>query len=256
MTSPDSKILAHRALSLLDLTNLNDDCTEADIDALCKMAVTRFGPVAAVCIWPQFVAQARDLLAGKNVRVASVANFPEGGVDTLKVVADAVAMVEAGADEVDLVMPYKAYLSGRRGFAETQILRVGEAIAGKARLKVILETGELQDPEIIREASDMAIAAGADFIKTSTGKVPVNATPQAGEIMLTAIAESGKPVGFKAAGGIRTSADAAVYLGLAERILGPDWARPETFRFGASGLLNALVAELEGADETNTSGSY
>lgn len=256
MTQTDSQQISARALTLLDLTNLNDDCTDADIDALCRMAETRFGSVAAICIWPRFIPQAKALLAGKPVKIASVANFPDGGVETLKVVDEAVAMVAEGADEVDLVMPYQAYLSGRRGFAETQILRVRESIDGQAVLKVIIETGELKDPDIIRAVSDMAIGAGADFIKTSTGKVPVNATPEAAEIMLEAIAASQKPVGFKAAGGIRTAADAAHYLGIAERILGPDWATPESFRFGASGLLNALVAELEGATEPEGSGSY
>ena len=256
MTSLDSKRLAGRALALLDLTNLNDDCSESDIDALCTMATTRFGSVAAVCIWPRFIPQAKQLLADKPVKIASVANFPDGGVETLAVIDEAVAMVDDGADEVDLVMPYAAYLSGRRGFAETQILRVREAIANRAGLKVIIETGELKDADIIRDVSEMAIAAGADFIKTSTGKVPVNATPEAAEIMLTAIAKMKKPVGFKAAGGIRTAADAAHYLGIAERILGPDWATPETFRFGASGLLNALLAELEGAAEPANTSSY
>lgn len=256
MTQTDSQQMSARALTLLDLTNLNDDCTEADIDALCRMAETRFGSVAAICIWPRFIPQAKGLLANKPVKIASVANFPAGGVETLKVVDEAVAMVADGADEVDLVMPYQAYLSGRRGFAETQILRVKDAIDGKAALKVIIETGELKDPQIIRAVSDMAIGAGADFIKTSTGKVPVNATPKAAEIMLEAIAASQKPVGFKAAGGIRTAADAAHYLGIAGRILGDAWATPNTFRFGASGLLNALVAELEGAAEPRGSGSY
>ena len=256
MTLGKSKILAGRALRLLDLTNLNDDCTDDDIDALCNRAVTRFGAVAAVCIWPRFIGQAKQGLAGTGVKIASVVNFPHGGGETLRVVEEAVAMVENGADDVDLVMPYKAYLSGRRGFAETQIVRVKQAIAGTAILKVILETGELKDPDSIRRVSEMAIAAGADFIKTSTGKTPVGATPEAAEIMLTAIAGSNGSVGFKPAGGIRTAADAAIYLGLADSILGPDWATPETFRFGASGLLYVLLADLEGATEPENRSSY
>ena len=256
MIAPSSTSLSNRALTLLDLTNLNDDCTEKDIEALCTMATTRFGSVAAICIWARFIPQAKQLLAGKDIKIASVANFPAGGVETLAVVDEAVAMVADGADEVDLVMPYAAYLSGRRGFAETQIVRVKEAITGKAALKVIIEAGELKDPEIIRAVSEMAIGAGADFIKTSTGKVPVSATPESAEIMIGSIAAMKKPVGFKAAGGIRTAADAALYLDIAARIMGPDWATPDTFRFGASGLLNALLADLEGAQEPENDSSY
>ncbi|MEM1044735.1 MAG: deoxyribose-phosphate aldolase [Pseudomonadota bacterium] len=256
MTQPDDRGTARRALGLLDLTNLNDDCSEQDIDALCDRAVTEFGSVAAVCLWPRFVRHAVDRLKGTGVRVASVANFPAGGTDTITAMAEATSILDDGADEVDLVMPYRAYIDGRRGFAETQIVRVREAIGDRGTLKVILETGELADPDIIRDVSEMAIGAGADFIKTSTGKTKVSATPEAITIMLDAIGRADRPVGIKPSGGIRTLADAALYLGLADGALGSGWARPESFRFGASGLLDALTAALEGTAAPAGTASY
>lgn len=249
--------VAQRALPLVDLTNLDETCTTADIDALCTRAVTPHGPVAAVCIWPRFVTQAASLLAGSGVRVATVVNFPQGGDDTLAVIAETRQAIADGADEIDLVMPYRAFVSGRRGFAETQIARVREA-CGDRLLKVILETGEIGDPLLVHAASLLAISAGADFIKTSTGKVKVNATLETAEIMLTVIEEirreGGPEIGFKPAGGIRTVADAAAYLAIADRILGANWVAASHFRFGASGLLDALLAALDGREPTTAKG--
>ncbi|WP_106753915.1 deoxyribose-phosphate aldolase [Pannonibacter carbonis] len=245
-----SAALAARALALVDLTNLNDGCTDADIDALCARAVTPHGQVAAVCVYPAFVARSKARLAGTGVKVATVVNFPAGGDDTAAVVRETQQAIADGADEIDLVMPYRAFVAGRRGFAEEQIIRVKAAIPAPAQLKVILETGEIGDPLLIHQASQVAIAAGADFIKTSTGKVKINATLEAAEIMLTVIEETrrdhGRPVGFKPAGGIRTLDDATAYLALADRILGPNWATAATFRFGASGLLDALLDVIKG----------
>ena len=189
-----------KAISLLDLTNLNDDCDDAAIEALCAKAQTEFGHTAAVCVWPRFVKKAKSCLEGTDIKVATVVNFPAGGDDVHGTVEETKQAIADGADEIDLVIPYKAFASGRRGYAETMVIRVKEAIPEGRRLKTILETGELKDPAIIRQASDMAIEAGADFIKTSTGKVKVNATPEVAEIMMEAINESGKPVGFKPAG--------------------------------------------------------
>ncbi len=244
---------AKRALGLVDLTNLNDDCTAEDITKLTNRTVTDHGSVAAVCVWPRFVAQAVKELIGTGVKVATVVNFPHGGEDTDAVVAETRQAIADGADEIDLVMPYKAFVAGRKGFAEEQIIRVKAVIPEPAILKVILETGEIKDPLLIHAASNVAIAAGADFIKTSTGKVPVNATLEAAEIMLTAIEEARREdaervIGFKPAGGIKTSEDAAAYLALADRIMGHNWASASTFRFGASGLLDALIATIEGTE--------
>ncbi|WP_428643335.1 deoxyribose-phosphate aldolase [Roseibium sp.] len=244
---------AKRALGLVDLTNLNDDCTAEDITKLTNRTVTDHGSVAAVCVWPRFVAQAVKELIGTGVKVATVVNFPHGGEDTDAVVAETRQAIADGADEIDLVMPYKAFVAGRKGFAEEQIIRVKAVIPEPAILKVILETGEIKDPLLIHAASNVAIAAGANFIKTSTGKVPVNATLEAAEIMLTAIEEARREdaervIGFKPAGGIKTSEDAAAYLALADRIMGHNWASASTFRFGASGLLDALIATIEGTE--------
>ncbi|MHC5654806.1 deoxyribose-phosphate aldolase [Stappia sp. ICDLI1TA098] len=249
MTDATQMDIAARALPLVDLTNLDEACGKADIDALCARAVTPHGTVAAVCVWPRFVAQAASNLAGSGVGVATVVNFPDGGEDTNAVLQETRKAVDEGADEIDLVMPWRAFVSGRRGFAETQVARVREA-CGDRLLKVILETGAIEDALLIHVASNMAIAAGADFIKTSTGKARVNATLQAAEIMLTAIEErrreDGREVGFKPAGGIRTLEDAGAYLALADRLLGQNWVSAAHFRFGASGLLDALLAVLDG----------
>ena len=242
----ENKKLAQKAISLLDLTNLNDDCDDAAIEALCARAKTSYGNTAAVCVWPRFVKKAKECLDGTTIKVATVVNFPHGGENLAETLAETKASLADGADEIDLVIPYKAFKEGRRGFAESIVLRVRDAVPAPARLKTILETGELKEPDLIRAAADMAIEAGADFIKTSTGKVAVNATPEAAEIMMEAIAESGKPVGFKPAGGVKTLEDAGTYLAIAEKYMGSDWATPETFRFGASGVLDALLAAMEG----------
>ncbi|NVK35378.1 MAG: deoxyribose-phosphate aldolase [Rhodobacteraceae bacterium] len=245
---------AKRALGLIDLTDLNDDCSSADIADLCARANTAHGPVAAVCVWPRFVAQCVDALQGTPVKVATVVNFPHGGDELFSVLEETRKAIRDGADEIDLVMPYAAFIGGRRGYAEEMMIRVKAMIPEPAILKVILETGEIEDPLLIHVASQVAIAAGADFIKTSTGKVSVNATLEAAEVMLTVIEETRrdmlKDVGFKPAGGIRTLKDAAAYLVLADRILGQNWVSAASFRFGASGLLAAVLGALDGSGET------
>lgn len=245
---------AQQALGLMDLTSLNDTDTDASIQALCKKANSPAGLPAAVCVYPAFIDVARKaLLANQSsdVRVATVTNFPDGSDDIERAVRETRAAVAAGAHEVDVVLPYSAL---KAGDSETPLalVKACKAACGESvLLKVIIESGELSQPELIRQASDLAIAGGADFIKTSTGKVPVNATLEAAEIMLQAIKDSGKDVGFKAAGGIRTAAEAAEYLALAEQLFGADWLTPEHFRFGASSLLDNILAEL-GHDSTTT----
>lgn len=235
---------AHRALTCLDLTDLSETCSAAAIEDLCTRALTPLGPVAAICIWPQYVGVARERLRGSGVAIATVINFPGGGDDIERVIGDTEEALADGAAEIDLVMPYGAYLAGDPGSTREMIAAVHDVVGSEGRLKVILETGALASPERIRDASRLAIEAGADFIKTSTGKIPVSATPEAAEIMLSVIRDVGGSVGFKAAGGIRTLADAALYLDLAARIMGPDWVGPNTFRIGASGLYDVLIAAL------------
>ena len=235
---------ARRTLPLLDLTSLNDDDDSAAIDRLCGRAVGSLVRVAAVCVWPQFIAQCRETLAGSGVRIATVANFPAGALDPAGAVAEVQAAVTAGADEVDLVLPYAAWLDGQRAAAGELVAACKQASGPERILKVILESGRLRSADNIAGASRDAIAAGADFLKTSTGKTEVSATLSAAEIMLTAIKQSGLRVGFKAAGGLRTTMQDAAYLALAEQIMGPGWAAPHTFRFGASSLLDDLLADL------------
>ena len=252
----DMNAVAARALALLDLTSLNDDDTEAVVEDLCARAQTAFGPVAAVCIWPRFVARAAGLLQGTGIKVAAVANFPAGGNDMALALQDTQQIVSDGGDEVDLVMPYAQWLAGDRDLAKEMIVSCKRACGDKARLKVILETGRLGDRQHIYDASRDAIEAGADMIKTSTGKIAVSATLKAAEAMLIAIHESGRDVGFKAAGGIRDTAAAGEYLALADRIMGPDWVDPWHFRFGASGILNDLLAVLGEGDRPTPAKGY
>jgi deoxyribose-phosphate aldolase len=247
---------AQRALRSLDLTDLTETCTDQAIDALCKKALDPRGPVAAVCVWPQFVKRAQEGLKGSSVRIATVVNFPAGGEDVGRVTDDVQEALSDGANEIDLVLPYEAVRRGDLAAATEMVEAVREMIDQNRLLKVILETGELKDAALIETASRIAIEAGADFIKTSTGKTPVSATPEAAEIMLNAIKASGRPVGLKPSGGIRTLADAKIYLDLADRILGQGWATPQTFRIGASSVYDALIAAIEGRAGATAAGTY
>ena len=242
--------LARRAIALLDLTDLTDDCTPAAIESLCERAA-RYG-TAAVCVWPDFVAQSSAALAGSGVRIATVVDFPSGnerpfavGLVTERALAD-------GAHEIDVVLPFEAFAAGDRDRPSAMLERVRRITEGNALMKVILETGELADLDLVEQAARFAVAHGADFIKTSTGKSPVSATLPAAERMLEVIAASGRPVGLKPSGGISTADAAGEYIALAERIMGDGWVRPQTFRFGASGLLDALLAT---AGESTPSGA-
>ncbi|KQP33764.1 2-deoxyribose-5-phosphate aldolase [Methylobacterium sp. Leaf104] len=238
----DDASIARRALPLLDLTDLGESCSESAIDTLCRDA--RASVVAAVCVWPHYVSRAARLLTGSPVRVATVINFPAGGDDIERAVEDTTEALADGAHEIDLVLPYRSFLAGKTGPSEAMLAAVRDVCDAGRLLKVILETGTLAAPEAITAASRLAIDAGADFIKTSTGKSPVSATPAAAEAMLLAIRDhaAGHPVGLKVSGGLRSVADAGTYLALADRIMGPDWISPRTFRLGASGLHGALVA--------------
>jgi deoxyribose-phosphate aldolase len=255
MHSHSNRETAAVALSLLDLTNLKDDCTEQQIDALCARAQTPYGNSAAICIWPRFVAHARAMLGlGHPVRIATVVNFPSGDMEVADVAAETREAIADGADEIDLVIPYRKFLEGNEQ-AVTDMVTSVRAECTTVLLKVILETGELKDAALIRRASELAIEAGADFIKTSTGKVAVNATLEAADIMIRAIRQSGRKVGFKPAGGIGSVADATLYLSLAETIMTPDWPMPSTFRFGASGLLDDILAVLSGSQSAPAAAS-
>ena len=255
MTPEDTSALARRAIGLLDLTDLSDTCSGEAIRQLCQRAVTPHGAVAAICIWPRFVSEAKPRLAASGVRVATVINFPKGNDDIDRAVTDTREALKDGADEIDLVMPYHAFLAGNETVAKDMTEAVGETLPAGALLKVILETGALKDARLIARAATLALQAGAHFIKTSTGKTAVSATPEAARVMLEAIKAAGGGAGFKAAGGIRTLEDAALYLGLADSIMGAGWADARHFRIGASGLLDVLLAALDGG-AANAQGGY
>ncbi len=237
---------ARRSLRLLDLTDLSDGCREDHIEGLIQKALTPHGPVAAICIWPQFVTLAKSRLQGKDVKVATVINFPKGGEDVERAIEDTAEAIDDGADEIDLVLPYRALIAGDELAVRSMIGEVRDEIDDAGRLKVILETGMLPDQAMVRRAADIAIECGADFIKTSTGKTPVSATPEAVKTMLEAIKAADRTIGLKPSGGIRTLADASAYLALVDTAMGPVWASPTTFRFGASGLYDALIEVIEG----------
>ena len=203
------------------------------------------------------MAQAREILgADSPIKIATVVNFPSGELPLDTVIGETGQAIADGADEIDLVIPYKEFVIGQKASARLMIAAIRERCKAPVKLKTILETGNLDDDALIREASAMALKEGSDFIKTSTGKVRVNATPEAARIMLEEIKASGKPAGFKPAGGVRTVADAAIYLGLADEIMGAGWAGPATFRFGASGLLGDILAVLGDTPAVQNTAAY
>jgi deoxyribose-phosphate aldolase len=238
--APGDAAAARRALPLLDLTSLNEDDTEERIARLCARAAEH--RVAAACIHPRFLPVARGRLAGSGVRLATVANFPHGGDDLARTADEVAAAVAEGAEEVDVVIPVQAVLAGDVGLVAETVELCRAAGAEAATLKVILETGVLKEPDVITAAARAAIMAGADFLKTSTGKAGVGATLEAAAILLAVIDEAEGRVGLKLAGGVRTAAQAAGYLHLVDRFIGPAWASPATVRFGASSLLDDLLA--------------
>ncbi len=243
------------AIRCMDLTTLEGSDTPGKVTALCGKAVRpkpgdpSIPSVAAICVYPARVADACEHLAGSGVRVASVAAaFPSGQSFTSIKVAETKEAVAAGADEVDMVIDRGAFLSGDYQKVYDEIAEIKE-VCGPAHLKVILETGELGTYDAVRRASILAMAAGADFIKTSTGKVQPAATLPVSLVMMEAIRdfmrETGRAVGFKAAGGIRTSKQAIAYLVVTYETLGPDWMTPERFRLGASTLLNDVLMQID-----------
>jgi deoxyribose-phosphate aldolase len=245
--SADLQASARIALACLDLTSLNDADTQADIARLCERAQGPHGAVAAVCVWPRLAAFARRSLPAE-IAVSAVANFPDGSADIARAVRETAEIVQAGAQEVDVVLPFERLRQGDEGAVAASLAAVRKASEGLV-LKVILETGVLADDALIARAARLSLAAGADFLKTSTGKTPVSATPQAARVMLQAIASDATAagrVGFKASGGIRSVADAATYIALCRERLGAEALQPRRFRIGASSLLNDIEAVLGG----------
>jgi len=243
------------AIRMMDLTTLEGRDTPGKIRALCAKAIhpqpgdPSIPSVAAVCLYPALIPEAKDALRGSSVKVASVATgFPSGQTFRDIKVAEVKAAVAAGADEVDMVIDRGAFLSGEYSTVFDEIVEIKDA-CGEAHLKVILETGELGTFDQVRRASILAMAAGADFIKTSTGKIQPAATLPVTLVMLEAIRDfekaTGRAVGMKPAGGIRTAKEAVQYLVVLYETLGPRWMTPDRFRFGASTLLNDVLMQIE-----------
>jgi len=252
----DLKAAAQHALGLIDLTSLNDDDTVEKIEALCQQATTDKGNVAAVCVYPAFVTTARKALGDSGIQVATVTNFPHGSIDIDSSLSLTRQAIKDGADEIDVVFPYNALKQGNADIGFQLVKQHAELCKGKALLKVIIESGELATEALIEQASNICIEAGADFIKTSTGKVPVNATPEAARIMLQCIKNSNKDVGFKAAGGVRTTEEAAAHLQIAADIMGAGWVTKDHFRFGASSLLGSLLETLGSQTQSGQKSGY
>lgn len=242
------------ALSMIDLTTLEGKDTEGKVEQMCYKAqhlandIKDLPTVAAVCVYPTFVKTAKKALGNSGIKVASVATaFPSGNSTHEIKISDTKLAVDDGADEVDMVISRGEFLQGNYQFVFDEIASIKEA-CGKARLKVILETGELSTLDNIRKASDLAMAAGADFIKTSTGKIQPAATMPVTLVMLQAIddhyTKTGKMVGMKPAGGISTAKSALQYLVMLNETLGSKWMTNEWFRFGASSLANDIILQL------------
>jgi deoxyribose-phosphate aldolase len=243
------------AVRMMDLTTLEGKDTAGKVRQMCRKALVpldtdgTIGPCAAVCVYPNLVATAKEALAGSGVKVASVATaFPAGQSPLDVKLADVRRAVEMGADEIDMVIDRGAMLSGDYAKVFDEIAATKEA-CGSAHLKVILETGELGSYDVVRKASEIGIAAGGDFIKTSTGKVQPAATPAVTLVMLEAIRDhyyaTGRRIGMKPAGGVRTAKQSLHYLVLVKETLGDAWLTPDLFRFGASALLNDVLMQLE-----------
>lgn len=257
--------LLYLAIRMMDLTTLEGADTPARVRQMCRKALLPAAPaltealekipgfrpipsVAAVCVYPLLVPHAVKALEGSGVHVASVATaFPSGQVSLKARLVDVREAVESGADEIDMVINRGAFLSGEYQQVFDEIAAVREA-CGEAHLKVILETGELGTLDNVRFASDIAIAAGAHFIKTSTGKITPAATPSVTLVMLQAIADhharSGERIGMKPAGGIRSAKQSIQYLCMLYETLGPAWMTPDLYRFGASALLNDVLRQI------------
>ncbi|GAB4221901.1 MAG: deoxyribose-phosphate aldolase [Francisella sp.] len=237
-------VTKQKIVSLIDLTQLGNNDTQQDIINLCKKARNSLGEVAAICVYKQFVPVVKEQL-GNDFRVATVVNFPKGDSTVEDVVSEVNQALSLGADEIDLVIDYKEYLDKGYSDKSCQIMKEIKNLCKDKVLKVIIESGELKSSSLIAKVCQDVIDSGADFIKTSTGKSSVGATIEAAQVMLNAIKNSDRKVGFKASGGIRTYSQAVEYLKLAENILSADFVTPHTFRFGVSGLLDNLINDKE-----------
>jgi len=252
---PDKRLLMN-ILNCIDLTSLNTNDNKSHILHITGKVNSFSGRfsnipnIAAICVYPNFVPVVKEKLTVKNVRIASVAGaFPSSQTFRTIKVAECKMASDAGADEIDMVMPVGAFLGNDFNLVAEEIREIKEALGDK-RLKIIVESGLLEDSELIFKASMIAMDAGADFIKTSTGKTTVSATPEAAFILCRAILdfyrETGIKVGFKAAGGIVTTSDALIYYHIVSNCLGEEWLNNSLFRIGASRLANNILSDISG----------
>lgn len=247
-----------RILSYLDLTSLNSTDNESSVRAMVdkvnnfQFLFPDLHHVAGICVYPRFVSAIKQSLEVKDVNIVSVAgSFPSSQTFLENKIDECKRVLDKGADEIDIVISLGEFLAGNYSVVEDEIRKIKETI-GCTHLKVILETGILEEPEMIYSASMLAMEAGADFIKTSTGKASVSASPEAAWVMCNAIKDyyeiSKREVGFKPAGGISTKNDALLYYSIVEKILGRSWLVPDLFRIGASRLANDLLNAIEGRE--------
>lgn len=230
-------------ISSLDLTSLNLNDNDDTIKELCQKALTPYGQTASVCIYSQFIPYAKSILPS-GFPIATVINFPSGIADIHLLEKEIEIAIKLGADELDIVFPYRTFLTGDVEFCQKYLSHARKACNNKT-MKIIIESGELKSIPAIKKATQLCIDAQTDFVKTSTGKTSVSATPEAANAILETIAQSGKKVGFKASGGIKTFADAKKYLTLFQSIISPKEIGFSTFRIGASSVLNDIIKTIE-----------
>lgn len=239
-SSPSLQEKASFLLSVLDLTNLNEEDGAHKIEELCHLALSSPVLPKAICIYPEYLDLAKQKLKSSSIELATVINFPDGGEDDMRVVRETRRALAAGAQEIDLVLPYRALQKGDKDVA-LKVVKACREVCGKQHLlKLILETGELKTPDLIQQACLIGFEGGVDFLKTSTGKVKINATLQAAEVMLDEIKQHNPNCGLKISGGIRTMDDAFEYVDLAKKKMGETWVAPNHFRIGASQLFFEL----------------
>jgi len=240
-------VVKQRVLSVMDLTSLNKSDTNDSIASLCMKAQTTYGHVAAVCVLPQFVSMVSNQFSGTPIKTATVANFPEGTDDLDSTIIQINDALEQGAQEIDVVFPYHRYLASERQYAQTFVAMCRAACGEDALLKVILETGALNEAALIADACYDVLTAGADFVKTSTGKSVEGATLETAATLLLVVRHVApqlkRPLGVKVAGGIKSLEQATQYLALADQIMGRAWVKPENFRIGASQLVDEIIEE-------------
>jgi len=255
---------AMRALACLDLTSLGDADTVESIEALCDRGLdSRWGVrPAALCVFPRFAAQVSRRLESSGIATAVVVNFPGGDATAAAVIAETRAALRDGAREIDVVIPYTRFLAGDTDAVTVlvgAVVECAEAFPERVLVKAILETGALGDISAVRSAAALAVAAGADFLKTSTGKIPVGCTPESAAALMEVAARhgtsSGRVVGVKVSGGVRTVNDAAAYLALADYHFAPEAASPANFRIGASALYDDIVNVLSGGSADASAGA-